>query len=405
MVRETEYYDLIGVDPGAGDDEIKKAYRKKALRLHPDKGGDPEQFKELTHAYEVLSDSNKRAVYDQAGKAGLEGGGGMGGGMDTSDLFSQLFGGGGGFFGGGGPGGGRNQGPRKGKDLVHRIAVTLEDLYKGKVQKLALSKSVICKPCDGRGGKKGSVTTCTSCRGQGVKVMLRQLGPMMQQIQQPCNECDGTGEMMNPKDRCKTCNGKKTISERKVLEVHIDKGMKSGQQIKFAGESDQAPGVVPGDVVIVLEEKPHARFERKGDDLFAEAEIDLLTALGGGEFGIEHLDDRALQVTIVPGEIIKPGAMKVISGQGMPSYRHHELGDLYVRINVKFPESISPEVIPALESALPPRKAIQKFGKKFHVDEVTLEEPNDRQKRSAAPGDDMDEDDDERGPGVQCAQQ
>lgn len=202
---------------------------------------------------------------------------------------------------------GRNQGPRKGKDLVHRIAVTLEDLYKGKVQKLALSKSVICKPCDGRGGKKGSVTTCTSCRGQGVKVMLRQLGPMMQQIQQPCNECDGTGEMMNPKDRCKTCNGKKTISERKVLEVHIDKGMKSGQQIKFAGESDQAPGVVPGDVVIVLEEKPHARFERKGDDLFAEAEIDLLTALGGGEFGIEHLDDRALQVTIVPGEIIKPG--------------------------------------------------------------------------------------------------
>ena len=203
--------------------------------------------------------------------------------------------------------GGRSAGPRRGKDLVHRISVTLEDLYKGKVQKLALSKSVLCKTCEGRGGKKGAVQTCTSCRGQGVKVMLRQLGPMMQQIQQPCNECEGTGEMMNPRDRCKTCNGKKTNSERKVLEVHIDKGMKSGQQIKFAGESDQSPGVVPGDVVIVLEEKPHAKFQRKGDDLFCEAEIDLLTALGGGEFSIDHLDERALHVIIVPGEIIKPG--------------------------------------------------------------------------------------------------
>lgn len=137
--------------------------------------------------------------------------------------------------------------------------------------------------------------------------MLRQLGPMMQQIQQPCTECEGTGEMMNPKDRCKTCSGKKTTQERKVLEVHIDKGMKGGQQIKFAGESDQQPGTIPGDVIIVIEEKPHPRFERKGDDLFYNAKIDLLTALAGGDFAIEHLDEHALHVTIVPGEVIKPG--------------------------------------------------------------------------------------------------
>jgi len=301
----------------------------------------------------------------------------------------------------------RSQGPRRGKDLVHRISVTLEDLYKGKVQKLALSKSVICKTCEGRGGKKGAVQTCTSCRGQGVKIMLRQLGPMMQQIQQPCNECEGTGEVMNPKDRCKSCHGQKTISERKVLEVHIDKGMKSGQQIKFTGESDQAPGLVPGDVVIVVEEKPHPRFQRKGDDLFCEAEIDLLTALGGGDFAIEHLDERSLHVTIVPGEIIKPNALKVISGQGMPSYRHHELGDLYIRLAVKFPETIDPSVIPLLEQALPSRNGVAKPKKGVHVDEATLEEPNDRQRKSAAAnGDEMDEDDEERGgPGVQCAQQ
>ena len=129
----------------------------------------------------------------------------------------------------------------------------------------------------------------------------------MQQIQQPCNECEATGEVMNPKDRCKTCIGKKTISERKVLEVHIDKGMKNGQQIKFNGESDQQPGIIPGDVVIVLEEKEHPRFRRKGDDLLCEAEVDLLTALAGGDFAIEHLDDRVLHVVTVPGEVIKPG--------------------------------------------------------------------------------------------------
>ncbi|WVQ78454.1 hypothetical protein IAT38_000540 [Cryptococcus sp. DSM 104549] len=406
MVKETKYYDLLGVQPGADANEIKKSYRKNALKHHPDKGGDPEHFKEMTHAYEVLSDDQQRAIYDQAGEAGLSGQGGMGGGVDPQDLFSQLFGGGGGFFGGGG-GGRRDPGPRRGRDLVHRISVSLEDLYKGKVQKLALSKSVICKGCEGRGGKSGAVQTCTGCQGRGVKVMLRQLGPMMQQIQQPCGECEGTGEMMNPKDRCKTCSGKKTTSERKVLEVHIDKGMKSGQQIKFAGESDQAPGTVPGDVIIVLEEKPHPHFQRKGDDLFYEAKIDLLTALAGGDFAIEHLDDRALHVTIVPGEVIKPGALKVITGQGMPSYRHHELGDLYVRLTVNFPETVTPEAIPLLEKALPPRNPLPKFPKKVHVDEVMLAEPNERQGRHAgSDGDeDMDDDDEDGRPGVQCAQQ
>ncbi|ODN98443.1 chaperone regulator [Cryptococcus wingfieldii CBS 7118] len=402
----SKYYDLLGVSPEAGEADIKKAYRKNALKHHPDKGGDPEHFKELTHAYEVLSDSQQRSIYDQLGEAGLKEGGGMGGGVDPQDLFSQLFGGGGGFFGGGG--GGRERGPRRGRDLVHRITVSLEDLYKGKVQKLALSKSVICKGCDGRGGKAGAVQTCTGCQGRGVKVMLRQLGPMMQQIQQPCGECEGTGEMMNPKDKCKTCNGKKTNQERKVLEVNIDKGMKGGQQIKFAGESDQQPGQVAGDVIIVIEEKPHPRFERKGDDLFYNANIDLLTALAGGDFAIEHLDDRALHVTIVPGEVIKPDALKIISGQGMPSYRHHDLGDLYVRLTVDFPTTIPTDVMPLLEKALPPRKALPKFGKKVHVDEVVFSEPNEKHARTAAAHDgdeEMEDDEEGGGPGVQCAQQ
>ncbi|GAA5940439.1 hypothetical protein JCM3775_005092 [Rhodotorula graminis] len=413
MVRETKLYDLLGVQPGASDSELKKAYRKLALSLHPDKNPEPaaaDKFKEVSHAYEVLSDGEKRQLYDQYGEEGLSGGGPGGMGMDPQDLFSQLFGGGGGFFGGGGRGG-RPQGPRKGKDLVHRIKVSLEDLYKGKTSKLALQKHVLCGKCKGKGGKEGAVKTCQSCRGQGVKIVLRQLGPMVQQIQQPCGDCNGEGEIINAKDRCKDCNGKKIVNERKVLEVFIDRGMKEGQTITFAGEADQSPGVEPGDVVIVIEEKPHDTFKRKGDDLIAEVEIDLLTALAGGSFVLRHLDERAIKMTVHPGEVIKPGSLKVIPEQGMPSHRHHEMGDLIVHINVKFPDSLDPAALEPLEHILPARPVLPTFGKDVHVDEVDMVDAADRRTKSghgqggAYDDDQMDTDDEGAGPQVQCNQQ
>ena len=137
------------------------------------------------------------------------------------------------------------------------------------------------------------------------------MGPMIQQIQSPCDECSGTGEIINAKDRCSQCKGKKTLQEKKFLEVHIDKGMKGGQTITFHGESDQAPNAETGDVIIVIEEKPHERFKRQDNDLIIEVEIDLLTALGGGAFAIKHLDDRALMVQLHPGEVIKHGMIQV----------------------------------------------------------------------------------------------
>ena len=148
---------------------------------------------------------------------------------------------------------------------------------------------------------------CGACQGRGVRVTLRQMGPMIQQLQQPCDECSGTGEIINHRDKCKNCNARKVVSEKKMLEVHIDKGMKGGQTITFSGESDQAPGVTPGDVIIVIEEKAHERFKRNDNNLVTDVEIDLLTALGGGKFTIKHLDDRALVVTIAPGEVVKQG--------------------------------------------------------------------------------------------------
>lgn len=213
--------------------------------------------------------------------------------------------GGGGFFGGGG--GGRQQAARKTKDLVHRVNVTLEDLYKGKTTKLALTRNALCNKCHGRGGKEGAVRTCPSCNGRGIKVTLRQMGPMIQQIQSGCDECSGMGEVINAKDRCSQCKGKKVMPEKKILEVHIDKGMKGGQTIVFNGESDQSPNSESGDVVIVIEEKPHEHFKRQDNNLITELEIDLLTALGGGQVTIRHLDDRALIINFVPGEVVKNG--------------------------------------------------------------------------------------------------
>ncbi|ORZ32117.1 hypothetical protein BCR44DRAFT_1441112 [Catenaria anguillulae PL171] len=376
MVRETKYYDLLGVSPDASEADLKKAYRKLALKFRASNPGDEEaanKFKDISHAFEILSDSEKRSVYDRFGEAGLEGGAG---------------------------------GPRKGKDMAHVLKVSLEDLYRGKTSKLALNKTVLCPKCDGRGGKEGAVQKCAGCRGQGVRVQIRQLGPMIQQFQTPCPDCSGTGETIRDKDRCGECKGKKVTNERKILEIHIERGMKDGQKIVFREEADQQPGMLPGDVVIILEEKPHPRFKRNGAMLLMEQEVDLLTALAGGQFAVQHLDDRWLHVSIIPGEVIHPGCVKMIESEGFPTQRHHEFGDLIITFKVKFPEPS--QLSPPARMPLPDLS-------KAEVDECVLAEPKVGAGGSAGGAngarghmDAMDEDDDEHGhhgPGVQCASQ
>merc|ERR1719327_2515949 len=195
-------------------------------------------------AYEVLSNPEKRKLYDQAGEQGIkEGGSGGGGGMNPMDIFDMFFGGGGGVdpFGRG-----RQRGPRRTKNLVHQLSVSLEDMYNGTVRKLALQKNVICDGCEGIGGKPGAVQKCPNCRGTGMQVRIQQLGPgMLQQIQSMCGECHGEGERVDPKLRCKKCNGRKVNRERKILEVSVDKGMEDGQKVTFSGEGDQEPGLEP----------------------------------------------------------------------------------------------------------------------------------------------------------------
>ncbi|KAI9720422.1 MAG: hypothetical protein M1812_002928 [Candelaria pacifica] len=421
MVKDSKFYDLLGVAPGASDAELRSAYKKGALKHHPDKNAHnpdaADKFKEISHAYGILSDSQKRQVYDQYGEEGLEQGG-AGGGMSAEDLFSQFFGGGsafGGMFGGGGMGM-RETGPKKARTIHHVHKVSLEDIFRGKVSKLALQKSVICPRCDGRGGKEGAVKKCTGCDGVGMKTMMRQMGPMIQRFQTVCPDCQGEGEMIRDRDRCKQCNGKKTVIERKVLHVHVDKGVKNGHKIDFRGEGDQMPGILPGDVQFEIEQKPHARFQRKDDDLFYHAEIDLVTALAGGAIYVEHLDDRWLTVNIVPGEIVSPGEIKVIRGQGMPSLRHHDFGNLYIQFDVKFPTNLRNEdnvdiniIVDQLEKILPLQVKIKPPPKDAMTEDFELEAVDAGQQARAQGASMTEEDDEEGGPQggerMQCASQ
>ncbi|KAG9256961.1 DnaJ domain-containing protein [Emericellopsis atlantica] len=419
MVKETKYYDTLGVSPTATDAELKKAYKVNALKYHPDKNANnpdaESKFKEVSHAYEILSDSQKRSIYDQYGEAGLEGGAGGGGGMAAEDLFAQFFGGGGGGFGGmggmfGGMGGGQ-RGPPKARTIHHTHKVALEDIYRGKISKLALQRSIICPKCSGVGGKEGAVKKCTGCDGHGMKTMMRQMGPMIQRFQTVCPDCNGEGEIIKDKDRCKQCAGKKTVVDRKVLHVHVDKGVRSGTRVEFKGEGDQSPGIQAGDVVFEIEEKPHARFTRKEDDLLYNCEIELVTALAGGTIYIEHLDDRWLSIDIMPGEAIANDAVKMIRGQGMPSPRHHDFGNMYIRFSVKFPEkgwTDNEEAFEQLRKILP-SPALQNVPPAEAMTEpADLEDMDGSSQSRVFNNGGMDEDDEDGHPGgerVQCASQ
>lgn len=271
----TKFYKLLEVDKGAGTDEIKKAYRKLAVKHHPDKGGDPEKFKEITRAYEVLSDSEKRAKYDKYGEEGLENDGPG----DATDIFES-------FFGGGRRGGGGGKKRQKTKDVVQPLKVTLEQLYNGTSKKMAITRQVIDK-------KKG-VQECRQCDGRGVKVEVIRMGPMIQQMQSACAACGGKGKSFNTKQ------------EREVLDVHIQKGSPDGHKVQFREMADEHPDADTGDVFFVLKQQEHAEFKRKGADLFIERKISLVEALCGFEIEVTHLDGRKLLVKTAPGEIVKP---------------------------------------------------------------------------------------------------
>lgn len=257
------------------------------------------------------------------------------------------------FFGGGrrrGP-----TGPQKGEDIVHPIKANLEDLYNGKTSRLAINRNKLCEDCEGRGGKVGCERDCSDCNGRGVRVQLRQIGPgMVQQMQSACGACKGTGKIIDEKDKCKSCKGKKTYKDRKVLEVAVEKGMKNGQKIRFAGEADELPGTIPGDVVFVVQEKEHETFKRKGADLLTTIELELSEALCGFTKTIQHMDGRSLKIESPAGKVIEPDSVHCIQGEGMPYHGNpFTKGRLFISFKVKFPETLQQTAVTGLLSVLP----------------------------------------------------
>jgi len=260
------------------------------------------------------------------------------------------------FFGGGRGGSRRGpSGPQKGEDIQHSVKASLEDLYNSKIVKLAISRNKPCTDCEGRGGKEGAEKRCDDCGGRGIKVSLRQIGPgMVQQVQSHCGTCKGAGKSMDEKDKCKSCKGLKVFKDRKVLEVHIEKGMKQGSKVRFSGEADELPGTIAGDVIISISEKEHDVFKRKGADLVMDMKLSLTEALTGFIKTIKHLDGRILKIQAAAGVVTKHESIKCIQGEGMPLQGNpFTKGRLFIRFLVDFPVSLAPDVVASLKKILP----------------------------------------------------
>ena len=355
MAEKRDYYEVLGVDKKASAEEIKKAYRKKAIQYHPDKNpGDKEaeeKFKEAAEAYEVLSDPQKRQRYDQFGFAGMSGAGGFSGGdFSMQDIFSQFgdlfesWGMGGGsfssFFGGGGGGRG-GQRVRRGTDLRVKVRLTLEEINTGVEKKIKVKKLVECKDCHGTGSADGSSETCPTCKGSG-RVVRTQRGIFgMMQVQEACPTCHGEGKII--KNKCTHCGGEGVVRDEEIITIKIPAGVSGGMQIPVQGKGNAAPhGGVPGDLLVLVEEEEHKDLVRDGNDLVYNLLLDMPTAVLGGQVQIPTLTGD-VKITITPGT--QPGKVLRMRGKGLPIIdqyaRQYGTGDLLINVGVYIPEKLN----------------------------------------------------------------
>lgn len=349
-MAKRDYYEVLGVSKDASKQDIKKAYRKMALKYHPDHNpGDKdaeEKFKEAAEAYSVLSDDDKRAKYDQFGHEGLNGAGGFGGGgfgsMNMDDIFSafgDIFGGRGGFGGFGGFGGSSSaQQQNRGRNLRLKVHLTLEEAAKGVTKKFSIKKMVNCNHCHGSGSTDGKVETCPQCGGSGIvtKIVNSMFGRM--QTQSPCPNCNGEGKII--KNKCPHCGGEGVVSGQETIEVNIPAGVDNGMVVNVSGKGDAGRrNGMPGDIQVYVEVEPHKDFIREEQNLIYNLLLDFPTAALGGSVEIPTLDGR-VRVKIEPGT--QPGKVMRLRGKGMPAVSGYGYGygDLVVHISIYVPESL-----------------------------------------------------------------
>ena len=341
-MAKRDYYDILGVSQNASESDLNKAYRRLAMKYHPDRNpGDEQaetQFKEAKEAYEVLSDPQKRAAYDQFGHAGVDqsagggsGGGGFGrGGADFSDIFSDVFGD---IFGGGG---GRGGGSRafRGADLRYRMEVTLEEAVQGVEREIRIPTQVRCSACDGSGAAPGSTPeTCPTCQGHGdVRVQQGFFS-----IQQTCPRCGGSGQIIS--DPCRQCGGDGMVPDQKTLQVRIPAGVDTGDRIRLAGEGEPGENGGPaGDLYVEVSVRSHPIFTRDGADLRCEIPVSVTTAALGGEIEVPTLDGR-VSLRIPPGT--QSGKVFRVRGKGVKPVRGGAQGDLLCRVLVETPVNLT----------------------------------------------------------------
>lgn len=348
MADKRDYYEVLGISKGASDDEIKRAFRKMAKKYHPDVNKEPdaaEKFKEVNEAYEVLSDKNKRSVYDQYGFAGLDGSAGfsgfsdMGGFSDLGDIFSQVFGGSGFGFGGSSRSS-RQSGPRKGENRYMEMTIDFLDAVHGCKKTISINVDKQCSQCNGSGARSTSdIETCPTCHGSGrVTRQTRSPFGVMQQVV-TCSDCNGSGKHI--KARCSACGGKGYKTSNEEVEVKIPAGISNGQQIRVAGYGEKGENGGPnGDLYIEISIRQHDFYKRSGNDLFVKIPVSAVAATLGTtvEVPTPYGD---VELTIPSG--CQPGQQLRIRGKGVKSLRNESYGDLYVEVNVKIPTKLSKE--------------------------------------------------------------
>lgn len=354
MAEKRDYYEVLGVEKSANADEIKKAYRKAAIKYHPDKNpGDKEaeeKFKEAAEAYDVLSNPDKRARYDQFGHAGMNGGaagggfgGFSGGGFSMEDIFSQfgdIFGGrfGGGF---GGFGGGTHQTrANRGSDIRVKICLTLSEIANGTTKKIKVKKNIVCDKCGGNGAKDASsITTCSNCNGSGVVTRIENTFFGRMQTQGVCPVCGGEGHII--KERCSKCSGEGYVVGSEIIEIDIPAGVGEGMMLTVSGKGHAARhGGINGDLLVVIEEETNEQLLRDGNNLIHNLSISLTTALLGGEVEVPTVDGKA-KINIAAGT--HAGKVLRLRGKGLPSVNGYGRGDLLVVVDITIPASLNSE--------------------------------------------------------------
>jgi len=363
MAAKRDYYEVLGVDKNATADDIKKAYRKLAVKYHPDKNpGDKEaeeKFKEAAEAYSVLSDADKKARYDQFGHAGVEGAGPdfSGGFGNLNDILNDLFGGafgggfggfGGGFGGFGGGRGGQQQRVYRGRDIRVRVKLTLEEIAKGVEKEISIEKSVPCSDCGGKGTKNSSdIKTCPACKGTGQvqRVVNSFLGQTV--TYSTCQQCGGEGKIIsNP---CRTCGGTGLVRKRETIKVKIPAGVEAGMQLTIQGEGHAAKNNgINGDLLVVIEEQEHPNLKREGNNLYYTKIISLPEAILGGEVEIPGIDGTH-KIKVDAGT--QSGTVVRMRGRGLPTVNGYGgTGDLYVKFAVWIPKKLEKDEKAVIES-------------------------------------------------------